>query len=568
MPTQTHVVSGTWVDIKSALSLKDNTDYKFQNLTQQSVYVIEQASQPAPSDKGLVMEYREIHNINPTPDLGVWVKSIGVKTSTVVVREADTASGFESAQQGAFGELITADLYPQAQIHAVYGIRSDVRVVEQFGGTVTAEDGLFRARTGTTAGAVGVAIAKRPLVYRSGQGAVGRCTAQFDMGATGTVLGAGLFSNSEGLYFGYFDDQFSIFHTRKAKASIQVLTLTAPGNGAETATLTIDGTNYNVPLTLTTTQGNAYELEQALRGVVENWEFNQNGSTLVFNQTVPLPTTGAFTYSSTGTSAGSIVETSTGSDTINDIIAQADWNVDTRPDLNPQNINVFQVSYQYLGGGGIDYSIENPETKKFELVHRIKWPNNNQGTTLGNPSLFVGWLARSIGGTTDLSVYGASGMTAIEGKDDSPTNFTGSTVVSQTADGTERSHLQIRNRAVFADTLNLSIVEPIGLSVANDGTKACIIEIYSGQGISDPTNFSYNNEADSVVEISSVQSTLGPPNVAPLISYAVAGQDSQTFNLRVLENEILANEDLLVTTRLQGGSPSDVTVSLVWREIS
>lgn len=476
----------------------------------------------------------------------------------------------QSLEIGAFNELLVANLSPQAQIHAVYGVRSNVRKVEQLGAAVTAADGEFRTRTGTTAFAVGAGITKRPLVYKSGQGALGRITGRFDVGQVGTVLGAGLFSNSEGLFFGYFDDQFSIFHTRQARASVQVLTLTVGASGAETATLTIDGTPYNVPITAGTPAFNAYELEVALNGAVDNWEFQQEGDTLVFNQTVPLVTTGAFTYASTGTSAGTVVESQAGIDTTNTIVPQDQWNIDTRPDLNPQTYNVFQIRYQYLGAGVIEYGIENPESGEFELVHRVKWPNANITPTLGNPSLFCGWLARSIGGTADLSVYGISAMTAIEGRDDAPTNFESSTTVEQASvNSTERTHLILRNRAIFADRLNLTIVEPRYLSVANEGSKPVIIRIYGDAVPNGVTNFTNVNTENSVMQVDSSQNTL-VSNVAALIEFTIQGGDGDpNIDLSRLQGEFLANESLTITSQVvSGGTTADVTISIGWEEIS
>lgn len=476
----------------------------------------------------------------------------------------------QSLEIGAFNELLVAEPSPQAQIHAVYGVRQDVRVLDQLSATVTATGGEFRTRTGGDAFAVGVATAKRPLVYKSGQGALGRLTARFDPGADGTVLGAGLFSNSEGIYFGYLGPEFSIVHARRARASVQVLTLTAGASGAETATLTIDGTAYNVPITAGTPAFNAYELEVALAGVVTNWEFQQEGDTLVFNQTVPLVTTGAFTYTSDGTSAGTIEERQAGTQTINDIIPQSQWNIDTRPDLDPQTYNVFQIRYQYLGAGVIEYGIEEAETGEFKLVHRVKWPNANTLPTLGNPSLLCGWLARSLGGTDDLSVYGISAMTAIEGTDDAPTNFNASTTVEQaTVNSTERTHLILRNRAIFADVLNLGIVEPQYLSVANEGSKPVIIRIY-GRAVQDGvTNYTNVDADNSIVQFDSTQNTLLSAG-APLIQFTVqGGSGDPNIDLSRLQNEFLANETLVVTSQVvSGGTTADVTISIGWEEIT
>lgn len=500
-------------------------------------------------------------------DINQDTTDISNNTGTTASNTTELLAIEKGKEQSAFGEVMAVEPRPQAQIHAVYGIRSNVRVLEQLSATVTDSDGEFITRTGATAFAVAAAATARPLVYRSGQGALARVTARFDAGQANTVLGAGLFSNTEGVYFGYNGTEFSIFHTRAARVSIQTLTLTVAAGGAETATVTIDGTAYNVPLTAGTIAHNAHELEQSLRAQVTNWEFSQNGNTVVMNQTVPLVTTGAFSYSSTGSSAGSIVENQAGADTTNDIVPQASWNIDTKPTLDPTKYNVYQMRYQYLGAGVIEYGIENPDTGAFDLVHRIKWPNANTTPSLGNPSMFCGWLARSLGGTNDLAVRGISAMTAIEGVDDAPTNFNTSAVASQSVGTTEQSHMIIRSRATFANRLNLGIVEPIALSVANDSSKAAIIRIYADADITADTNFSYIDVNESIVELDTTQATIvGTPT--PIITEVIAGNSGAEIDLTRLQRELLARGNLMVTSELQAGAASDVTASLIWEEIT
>ena len=58
-----------------------------------------------------------------------------------------------------------------------------------------------------------------------------------------------------------------------------------------------------------------------------------------------------------------------------DFIAQADWNRDTFESLDPQKGNVYEIKYQYLGFGNIDFYVEG--NNGFVLVHRLEYVNKN-----------------------------------------------------------------------------------------------------------------------------------------------------------------------------------------------
>ena len=109
-----------------------------------------------------------------------------------------------------------------------------------------------------------------------------------------------------------------------------------------------------------------------------------------------------------------------------DCVPQASWNVDvmdgtggvTNPSgmlLDPTKGQVYQIKYQYLGFGCLQFYLEAKESGDFVLVHIIKYANTNTVPSLYNPSMPLLWAAVNTTNTSDLIVKGASGMAGVEG---------------------------------------------------------------------------------------------------------------------------------------------------------
>jgi hypothetical protein len=101
---------------------------------------------------------------------------------------------------------------------------------------------------------------------------------------------------------------------------------------------------------------------------------------------------------------------------------QSAWNFDTLLvgtksgyTLAPQSLNSWQIQFQYCGN--ILFSVENPATGRYILVHSI--PSSlvaPQTPNFQNPTLQLMWYSNSAAGSTStLSVYGASGGHFLEG---------------------------------------------------------------------------------------------------------------------------------------------------------
>ena len=123
---------------------------------------------------------------------------------------------------------------------------------------------------------------------------------------------------------------------------------------------------------------------------------NQEGTRVRFTATKNEARDGnyAFTAGGTGVTIDTFIQRKTGTPKIDNWVFQKDWNIDkcdgTGPSrffLNPQAGNVFAISFQYLGFGGITYLVEDKETAKFIPVHVIKYAGTSAYTHLENPHM-------------------------------------------------------------------------------------------------------------------------------------------------------------------------------------
>lgn len=304
---------------------------------------------------------------------------------------------------GAFGDNITAELLPQAQIDFVYGSHPDTqRETEVSGGVVSFADSMVVCTSDGSAGSVAQINTRSTARYRPGQGLLVRISTVFDAPEIGTRQLCGGDANGEGgLFFGVdsVTGLFGVCRAHEGVREIQEMTVSAASTGVETGTVTLDGTGFDVDLTSGTIEETAQEIAE---GTYVGWESWAAGDRVYFMANLSEAKAGAMTFASTGTAAGALAEAVGGADMVFDWTPQADWNSDRMlpkepgssngngPSgvvLDPTKGNVYSVKLQYLGFGAVDFLIEIPGTGLPQLVHRIEYANTNTVPLMGNPTM-------------------------------------------------------------------------------------------------------------------------------------------------------------------------------------
>ena len=251
---------------------------------------------------------------------------------------------------------------------------------------------------------------------------------------------------------------------------------------------------------------------------------------------------------------------------------QTSWNIDqlngAGGSANPSgknlvhtNINVFQISFQWLGAGEIEFDVEDSSTGGFVPFHRIRYANNFTLPSIYNPNLTLTAEVVNLGSVTPLTLKTASMAGFTEGKN-VPTGPINSTSGSFTGTA-ETHHFHIRNKGTYLTKINKIRCILKSLSCGNDTTGISTFTIYRGAtlvGIPSWTDIDVNN---SVVEVDTVQTYDSGGKV--LFKGIVGREGGDNFKLEELKLNVSPNEIITVTSSTEGNAALMVS-SLIWQE--
>lgn len=478
-------------------------------------------------------------------------------------------------QKSAFGEISQSINNPVVQIDSIYGLKiKDIETFNNNGGSVSGSNGIFECQTGTNIGGYGVIRSKRKLRYRPGQGGMCRFTASFSNGVENSLQMAGMFTSTNGLWVGVDGSNgFGICRRSAGSLEIRTLTITSPATTASNITITLNDIVHIIPLTVSTLRQNCYEISTF--GFTGNWNIYQVGDTVIFQSTEVGLLSGAFTYDSGTTgSVGSFTQTQPGALNIENWVYQSDFNHDVldgtnnsnNPSgmtLNYNNLNVYQIDYQYLGAGRITFYIENDNTGNFVPMHCIYWSNNYNIQNIKNPSMPVGWTSASLGSNTNLSVKGVSAALFVQGVINQNRNPSSLSNTKSGVTSTLTNILSIRCGFVYGDTINHSDINIYNISVGADGTKNVIIGLYLNPNLGGIPNWEYleKNESNCEYDISSTTVTNG----RSILTFVLGKTESNIIDLSKLNLKLQRGDVLTIGAQTISGT-SDVTSSISFVE--
>jgi len=509
-----------------------------------------------------------------------------VKPVRVYYRESDSSPMVEvnstsplpvtsgSGSSSAFGEQIVAEPTPVVQVANKYQIdpanRDDLETFEATGGSADNDGNLFRCQTGTSIGGYGVVRSKEAIIYRAGEGVRGLFTAAFTTGIANSLQFGGLFNLTETIAFGYDGANFSALYSHNGDAEVQTLQVTTAATTSESPVITLDDDTFTANLTNTTVQGNAFEIARdaaADATIAGKWRVEQADDTVYFIAKAAEVRAGLSSFPFGGTAAATFATPQNGTAKTDAHTAQADWNVTTSPfdDFDPTKINIYKIEYGYLGVANINYSIYDPNTGQFVLVHRGKFANVNTATHLGSPDLKVGWTAASLGSSgTNLTVTGGSGQIAVEGQRIlAGSSFAADNSVSSVST-TLTNILTIKNRIVYGDRFNLGKIIPISASLDNDHNKGAIVELRINATLGGTPNYQYEDEYNSLGLVDKAATTVTDGTLVDAFTVPAGGD--ATVDLSKLSDILNPEDTLTLAAKTISGTSTAMTGALVWKE--
>ena len=469
----------------------------------------------------------------------------------------------------AFGEPVAVPITPVIQLDGLYGLQEkNFETFDAFGGTADTTNTLMRCQTGTNLYGYGVLRSRRAVRYRPGQGALARFTAAFTesapgVGVSGYTQRAGFFTQEQALQIGFDGENFGILRQNEGKAHIETLTITTGATVASNVTVTLNNTAYPVPVSASSNLSiTAAEISSWFKANQSAWTIEHCDGVVNFLSTSIGVKAGTFSFSGGTTNAvGSTSTIQAGNPDTNNWVYQSNFNIDkldgTGPSgmtLDATKLNVYQINFRWLGAGELRFAIENPANGEMIFFHKISYANQNIDVHLDNPSLKIGYVAASLGGSgTNVTVTGASMMGAIEGQIKTTTLTTAAnrlTEASFTAD-TLHHGLTVHNRLSFGGKINTRelFIREISL-VATPATgqdhPVKVSLFYNFNGQLDPIVFKVINSTQSSAFYSDDTGTLTLGTNTPIYTFFITAPGYDTIDLENLRLVIPPNNDLTI----------------------
>ena len=559
--------------------------------------------QPDPQNVVVISAGSSVTEVNRFP---VGIGTTGVVTVNqgtspwVVTPSGNTPIAFPDASVTAFDEPLAVSITPVMQADTVYGaLDPDFWTTTQLNnGTVgiSSDTGIWSVGCTTDTNSYARLRTTRYARYQPGQGMMFRWTAAYTTSSgTGRTTGLGVdgipqvsgpITRGDGYSFGFSGiataRNFGIQHRRAGKVEIRQLTITTAATGAQTATVTLNGVAYNIPLTAAPGGSTAYTATQIAVGLSttladQYWEIDACTSIVTFSYFSPGATNGTFSFSSSGAgtlAAGSFARTVTGASPVDEWIYQDKWDNQTIQ-FDPTKLNVYSVDFRWLGAGIVRFFMEDPDTGKMALVHTQHWTKTQTGIYphINKPSLRIAYRVGSSAGaasTIPVTLRGASVFAGVQGN----INQTGSSQGYYNLDNTTRAKdtnwhlLTIQNPYVRNSLINRSQMVIQDLTVAVQSTDPSVIFLVKNAvGTSDLLVLNQipshgNPSIFAQYSTSAVTENLALDNIANVQTLGING--SSQFNL-IPYNFILAPGDTISVFIRSTNAISNSAVGITWK---
>ena len=274
-----------------------------------------------------------------------------------------------------------------------------------------------------------------------------------------------------------------------------------------------------------------------------------------------------FFFGYNGTSFG-IMQRNNSSDTW---VAQTSWNTDvmdgtgpSKMTLDPTKGNVYKIQFQWLGFGAINFFIEDQDNGGFQLVHQIKYTNQNTVTSLTNPSLPIFAEVDNDTNDTDVVMKTASLCAQLEGYQ-APSKLRNAQSNRKASITTETNVITIRNRSTFASVTNKSLVQLDFLTLSVAGNTDCRYTFYLNASLGGSPSYTNVSTNTSVVEYDTAGTTVSGRE---LFYINVNGNSQETQNISDLNILLNPGDSLTVSGQSAGGAGAAITcdVGLSWVE--
>ncbi len=238
--------------------------------------------------------------------------------------------------------------------------------------------------------------------------------------------------------------------------------------------------------------------------------------------------------------------------------------------LDSTKLNVFQIQYQYLGAGAINFFIEDPATGLLKLFHTIQYANANVTPSTFNPNFHFQIFANNKATTSNMIVKCSSYGYFIEGETSfvelhQPEFATGEQTTATIT--TELAIFTIRNKAAyvtktnFIDIFLMCISASIEADAANNLGR---IRVVKNATLGGTPSYADIEASDSVVDMDVAGTTV--TGGKELFSVPLAGKNDRVIIPTNDFKIILAPGETLTVSGISVASAT-INAAAIWREL-
>ena len=476
------------------------------------------------------------------------------------------APGDTTLQKSAFKELLVTQPTPVIAQGFPYNLNTDALILRKNGsGTSVQANSLAVVSTAAIAGSFSQLISRKAIKYIHGQGILCRFAGLFSAPAANSTIYAGIGNINDGFFFGYQGTTFGIYRRSAGSSEVRTLTVTTKSSTAESVTVTLDGVAKLCPVTngadTTVTANEIAAVDFAEVG--GGWAAKAVGSTVIFRSYRYGSLAGAYSVAGT-TIVGAFAQSVVGATPSEAFVARSGWNRDKAdgtgvlPNLTLTFGQVFQVRYQWLGFGGIEFYMERPKTLEPVLVHAIEFADTSVVPSLSNPTLPFSMEATNTSNATIVGVSVSSFGIFHEGPNELEGIDRGAIAI-KTGITTETPVLTVRNKSIYASKINRVSLRLKRLMLSTDGTKNVVFRLYRDATLVAASFVDVStNTSPSSYDVSA--SAISGGTVLPGIGMAKI--DTQIFDL-----DYVLYPDEQITVTASSPLTVDVVVSAGWEEL-
>ena len=478
----------------------------------------------------------------------------------------------------AFGDLSVSNATPIIQIQYPYNLNTSLVITRDNTGTSSVVSNLAQVSTSAAANASAMILSRRPLKYNPGEGGLHKFTGIFDTAVANNTQEIGIGDVNDGYSFGYNGTAFGVLVRRGGSQEVRVFTVTAASTTSENIELTLDGTSTGAAVTVTVqtndAEGRTVTANEIAAhdysGVGPGWAVHSMGPKVFFHAYDASSRTGTYEITTATTATATVAQSLAGAAPTDTYITQANWNADVMDGTGPSEMvldqtkgNVYKIQYQWLGFGPIDFFVENPATKSFQLVHRVEYGNANIVSSVTNPTLPMYLLSKNAANTTDIVVKVGSHSGEAEGMIVDLGVPKSTSVNSITVGTTEIPLFTIHSHDIYQGLTNRVEVMLRSISASTvGGTKAAIFRIVRGATVTGAA-FSSIDSNTSTVHLDTTATVM--TGGKEIFAFDLPKDGSDFIKLKGLNLDMVAPEFLTMSGQTLTANTT-VSTTLNWTE--